>query len=108
MRKTNTRILLLLVANFCLQVVVGDTETKEDSSEPLYLTPYISSGQLEEGRNLAKVDRLPNATDTGPVRPSFSGFITVDSELDSHLFFWFFPALVSESSSIFGQSFLRK
>ena len=63
--------------------------------DPLFLTPLIESGDIENARNLARVvDPLPglNAEDTPE---SYSGFITVDESLGSNMFFWFFPATVS-------------
>lgn len=58
-------------------------------SKPLFLTPYIESGQLEEGRSLSKVVGLPDLQ-----LKSYSGFLTVNKTYDSNMFFWFFPALV--------------
>ncbi|PSN48042.1 hypothetical protein C0J52_09102 [Blattella germanica] len=53
----------------------------------LLLTPYISAGNISEARNLSKVVGQP----FGHV-PSYSGFLTVNEECNSNLFFWFFPA----------------
>ena len=63
----------------------------------LYLTPYIESNRTEEARNLSAVRDLPNA----PQIQSYSGFITVEKEYNSNLFFWFFPSLVSENIHAF-------
>jgi hypothetical protein len=63
-----------------------------DVGEPLFLTPYIEAGNIEEARKLSKVGPLPN----GPNITSYSGYITVDKKLNSNMFFWFIPALVSE------------
>lgn len=67
-------------ANLLLQTI---------DSKPLFLTPYIESGQLEEGRKLSEVVGLPDV-----VLKSYSGFLTVNKTYDSNMFFWFFPALV--------------
>lgn len=57
-----------------------------NSENPLILTPLIESGKIEEARKLALVPPLlPNLT-------SYAGFLTVDVECDSNMFFWFFPA----------------
>lgn len=65
--------------------------TTKSSEGPLILTPYIESGKLEEGRNLALV-KHPDIQKL--VKKSYSGYFTVDEKYDSNLFFWFFPAQV--------------
>ena len=57
--------------------------------EKLYLTPYIENGFIEEGQKLARVENLTDQVE------SYSGYLTVNSEIGSNLFFWFFPAAVS-------------
>jgi len=59
--------------------------------EPLYLTPYIESGDIEMGRSLAKVDWTLLEGLNGEV-DSYSGLLTVDPENNGNMFFWFFPA----------------
>ncbi|XP_063233689.1 venom serine carboxypeptidase-like [Bacillus rossius redtenbacheri] len=56
--------------------------------ERLILTGYLGEGRLEEARNLSRVTGGPFPEDI----PSYSGFFTVNSEYDSNIFFWFFPA----------------
>lgn len=53
----------------------------------MILTPYIENGNDYRARQLAKVDKklFHNVT-------SYSGYLTVDSEKNSNLWFWFFPA----------------
>ncbi|KAL7976701.1 hypothetical protein Chor_008650 [Crotalus horridus] len=60
-----------------------------DPGQPLFLTPYIESGKIEEGRQLSLVEHLP-----GPHVKSYSGYLTVNKTHNSNLFFWFFPAQV--------------
>jgi vitellogenic carboxypeptidase-like protein len=60
----------------------------DDPGEPLFLTPYIESGQIEQARNLSHVSLEPDY-----LYPSFSGYFTVNKTLQSNLFFWFFPVL---------------
>ncbi|KAM3822176.1 putative serine carboxypeptidase CPVL isoform 3-T6 [Vipera latastei] len=60
-----------------------------DPGQPLFLTPYIESGKIEEGRQLSLVEHLP-----GPYVKSYSGYLTVNKTHNSNLFFWFFPAQV--------------
>lgn len=61
-------------------------------SDPLFLTPFIASGNITVARNLSYVLTLPNSSLDIPSRPSYSGFITVNETYNSNLFFWFFPA----------------
>lgn len=58
--------------------------------EPLFLTPYIETHRIDEAKKLSAVRDLPNA----PQLKSFSGFLTVNKQYNSNMFFWFFPALV--------------
>nr|CAD7463589.1 unnamed protein product [Timema tahoe] len=60
----------------------------EDVGEPLILTSYIQSGDVDIARKLAKVSEEPFV---GLVT-SYSGYLTVNPDLNSNLFFWFFPA----------------
>ncbi|KAJ6640942.1 Vitellogenic carboxypeptidase [Pseudolycoriella hygida] len=74
------KLFLLLSAVFgAVQSTVG----------PLYLTPYINSGQAALGKSLSTVisaDLLLLGV------KSYSGYFTVNSTYNSNLFFWYFPA----------------
>ncbi|XP_054933162.2 probable serine carboxypeptidase CPVL [Dermacentor andersoni] len=59
-----------------------------DVGDPLFLTPLIEAGQLEKARNLSRVGSLGAVQDF----PGYSGFLTVNKQYGSNLFFWFFPA----------------
>jgi len=59
------------------------------------LTPFIESGQINEGRELAKVTEPLDGLEQEELVESFSGFLTVNEEKNSNLFFWFFPATVN-------------
>jgi vitellogenic carboxypeptidase-like protein len=59
----------------------------DDPGEPLFLTPYIESGQIDQARNLSRVNLQPDYS-----YPSYSGYLTVNKTHQSNLFFWFFPA----------------
>ncbi len=59
---------------------------------PLFLTPYIENGKIDEAKKLAKVGPLPNAPQDQ--LPSYAGFLTVNKTYNSNLFFWFFPSMV--------------
>lgn len=58
-----------------------------DPGKPLFLTPYIDSGNAAEGRNLSR-NHLPNnfLADVN----SYSGFFTVNKSDGGNLFFWHF------------------
>src|ERR1700722_944984 len=61
--------------------------SNDDPGEPLFLTPYLEDGHIEEARNLSSVQLKPIYP-----YPSFSGYLTVNKNFSSNLFFWFFPA----------------
>lgn len=61
-----------------------------DKDNPLFLTPLINSGQLVRAKGLSRVGNLGTVKNV----VSYSGFLTVNADLDSNLFFWFFPAEV--------------
>lgn len=61
-----------------------------DVGEPLFLTPLIESGKINEARKEATVEH----NEIGAVS-SYSGYFTVNKEYNSNLFFWFFPAQAS-------------
>lgn len=55
-----------------------------------FLTPLIENGKIEEARAKALVQHK----EMGDIS-SYSGYLTVNKEYNSNLFFWFFPAMVS-------------
>nr|XP_033333510.1 venom serine carboxypeptidase [Megalopta genalis] len=58
-----------------------------DVGNPLFLTPLIESGKIDDARNKAVVQHK-EMDDVA----SYSGYITVNKEYNSNMFFWFFPA----------------
>jgi len=64
----------------------------EDAGAPLFLTPLIENGKIEEARSKAVVQHK----EMGDIS-SYSGYLTVNKEYNSNLFFWFFPAMVSNN-----------
>ncbi|XP_073532668.1 probable serine carboxypeptidase CPVL isoform X2 [Phyllobates terribilis] len=68
--------------------------TKGDPGNPLFLTPYLDSGKIDEARELSLVGKLPGAN-----VKSYSGYLTVNKTFDSNLFFWFVPAQLSPESA---------
>lgn len=83
-------------ANALLEAKPGPVNVQDAAdqsfSPPLFLTPYIEAGKLAEGRKLSAVTNLPGGA---PVISSYSGFLTVNKQYNSNMFFWFFPPLVS-------------
>ena len=51
-----------------------------DPGEPLFLTPLIEAGELQQARELSRVSGLPGA---GANITSHAGFLTVNKELNS-------------------------
>lgn len=59
----------------------------DNVGEPLFLTPLLEAGRIEEAQNLSRVqlDDISYVT-------SYSGFFTVDKKYNSNIFFWYFEA----------------
>ncbi|KAK4329124.1 hypothetical protein Pmani_000504 [Petrolisthes manimaculis] len=57
-----------------------------DAGDPLFLTPLLEAGKIQEARALSHVQLGHRHSH------SFSGFFTVNKTFSSNLFFWFFPA----------------
>ncbi|KAH8023642.1 hypothetical protein HPB51_015138 [Rhipicephalus microplus] len=55
----------------------------------LYLTPFIKAGKLEHAKSLSKVGRIGADKEV----TSYAGYITVNPEFNSNLFFWFVPSM---------------
>ncbi|CAF4076403.1 unnamed protein product [Rotaria sordida] len=62
-------------------------QPNDDPGEPLFLTPYIEAGQIDQAKNLSYVNLQPDYS-----YPSYSGYLTVNKTHQSNLFFWFFPS----------------
>ena len=60
--------------------------------EPVFLTPYIKQGKLNEGREKARVH-----LQKWPDLESYAGFLTVEQNYNSNMYFWFFPSQSSPS-----------
>ncbi|XP_061919041.1 probable serine carboxypeptidase CPVL [Entelurus aequoreus] len=60
-----------------------------DPGAPLFVTPYLEKGAIDEARALSQVRELP-----GDNVKSHAGYFTVNKKYNSNLFFWFFPALM--------------
>ncbi|GBP20584.1 Venom serine carboxypeptidase [Eumeta japonica] len=65
----------------------GRARTSSEAGEPLILTPLIEQDKLEEARKAAMVESdyiLPGVE-------SYAGYLTVNKEYNSNLWFWYFP-----------------
>lgn len=73
--------------------VATTPDAAEDSvvGETLYLTPLIKAGVLEHAKSRSKVGRIGADNEV----PSYAGYITVNPEFNSNLFFWFVPSLTN-------------
>ncbi|KAH9640863.1 hypothetical protein HF086_014449 [Spodoptera exigua] len=65
-----------------------------DAGKPLFLTPYVESGKIEEGRRLARVP----FTESLRIK-SYAGYFTVNKQYDSNQFFWYFPAMIPNNTN---------
>ncbi|XP_058828791.1 venom serine carboxypeptidase [Topomyia yanbarensis] len=63
-------------------------DNDQDVGEPLFLTPFIKNGSIEDGQKAAKVAHGGFPADV----ESYSGYLTVDEKNNSNLFFWYFVA----------------
>nr|CAD7425109.1 unnamed protein product [Timema monikensis] len=81
---------LIWVPVVLILAACGDLSRAQDgvAGDPLYLTPLIQAGNLSEARDAARVGVLKEGVDV----ESYSGYLTVNQEYNSNLFFWFFPA----------------
>lgn len=86
-----TRILKLLKVLFVLV-----SARFVNAQTPLHLTPYIETGDCATARSLAYVNH-PDLTPNGVI--SYAGFLTVNKQYNSNLFFWFFPAKLNASKA---------
>lgn len=66
-----------------------------DPGSPLFLTPYLEKGAIDEAKRLSLVGKLPGAN-----VKSYAGYFTVNKKYNSNLFFWFFPALVADRAPV--------
>ena len=65
----------------------------KEVGEPAFLTPYLEKGQNEEARKRAQV-----VLQDWPKMESYAGFLNVNPEYNSNLYFWFFPSQSKPSS----------
>ncbi|XP_072934775.1 venom serine carboxypeptidase-like [Epargyreus clarus] len=65
-----------------------------DSGTPLFLTPFVESGNITAGRKLARVP----FTESLDIK-SYAGLFTVDKKYDGNQFFWYFPAMIPDKDA---------
>lgn len=75
------------------KLTLGDRDGG-DAGEPLFLTPYVESGNIEDGRRRARVP----FTESLRIK-SYSGYFTVNKIYDSNQFFWYFPAMIPDAKN---------
>lgn len=78
--------------DFFIKDIPCDAPDGKPESDPLYLTPYIESGNIAEAQKLSQVTTLPTTIQ------SHSGLITVNKQYAGHTFFWYFPSQRDPSS----------
>ncbi|XP_055919853.1 venom serine carboxypeptidase-like [Eupeodes corollae] len=62
-----------------------------DPGEPLFLTPMIEANNITAARAAAEV-----VDPTFKAAKSYAGYLTVDKQFNSNMFFWYFPAEINE------------
>uniref|UniRef100_H0VNN3 Probable serine carboxypeptidase CPVL n=2 Tax=Cavia porcellus TaxID=10141 RepID=H0VNN3_CAVPO len=67
---------------------------KGDTGQPVFVTPYIEAGKIEEGKKASSVSPFG-----GLDVESYAGYITVNETWNSNLFFWFFPAQIQPENA---------
>lgn len=99
-------VLLFLYTGSLIGLTADGRSVREDSveatrsddttvGEALFLTPLIKAGRLDEAVASSKVVGLPADVEV----PSYAGFITVNPEFHSNLFFWFVPSLTDPENA---------
>ena len=83
---------LLIVASFVLVCLLeySTIALASKAGEPLFLTSYIENGQLEIAREKAEVHHV-KMEDV----KSYAGYLTINKEYNSNIFFWYFPSKVN-------------
>jgi len=76
-------------------LLIGLLFLSGESNGQLLLTPYIQAGLTKEARDVSRVDNLSTNFNI----ESYSGFIAINEEFNSNIFFWYFPPIVRCKSS---------
>ncbi|TRY70301.1 hypothetical protein TCAL_02456 [Tigriopus californicus] len=59
--------------------------SKSEVGDPLFLTPLLEANKVSQARKQAKVGEISAI-------PSYTGFMTVNKNFNSNMFFWYVPA----------------
>lgn len=81
---------IIILQTLLVQCYCGSVD-----KEPLFLTPLIKAGKIEEAQDAARVKNLVVSEHNHEII-SYSGFLTVQPEYNSNLFFWFVPCQVNQ------------
>ncbi|KAM7302294.1 venom serine carboxypeptidase [Ixodes scapularis] len=91
----STAVIWLLLAE-STSICTGTKPFKSDTeNKPLFVTPFIEDGRLEEAKTLSRVGSLGDVEDVA----SYAGFLTVNKDMGSNMFFWLFPAKESPETA---------
>ncbi|XP_068623383.1 venom serine carboxypeptidase-like [Battus philenor] len=71
-----------------------EAKNPDAAGVPLYITPYLKSGNITQAQNLSRVQ----LTDKMGFK-SYAGFFTVNEMYKSNLYFWYFPPFTKIENS---------
>lgn len=83
-----------LIRLLVLVTVFVSIDCFDRDNEPLFLSEFIERGDYSTARNLSLVRHKEMEWLT-----SYAGYLTINKQLNSNLFFWFFPAKYSASTA---------
>ena len=72
------------ISNYPL--LLGRNFSESEVGQPLVLTDFIKNGSIAEGVKKSKVTNVLQS------EVSYSGYLRLDNDIKSEMFFWFFPA----------------
>lgn len=100
MMKNSTFPILLIVLIGAVQCFINpyprfsEFNDGGDAGDAVFLTEYIEKGQYELAKNLSLVNHNDMKWLT-----SYAGYLTVNKNYSSNMFFWFFPAKLDQSKA---------
>ena len=71
-----------------------EAKPRGDAGDPLILTPYIEKGNIKQAQNLSRV----SITEKLGIK-SHAGFLTINKNYNSNLYFWYFPAFNKDKNA---------
>lgn len=90
-------LILQLQESVCFLNVYGKIKQEPitgDPGAPLFLTPLIEQGKIKQAQTAAEVN-----FDGFKKVKSYAGYLTVDKNFNSNLFFWYFPSATKPETS---------